>query len=127
MRKFALTLLLSAVAVGAFAQNPTIEELKKGDSVQFEIRKDGSMAYLAVRLWENNTYVAGVYFGPESEYSEKAEILTVGAIRGEQLELSLMEDADAGPVFYVTFPDGRARLYMEGSSSEPITMQRKRK
>jgi hypothetical protein len=38
-----------------------------------------------------------------------------------------MEDSEAGPVFYVTFQDGRAKLYMEGSSSEPITMQRKRK
>lgn len=125
MKRILTTLIISALSISGFAQNPLIEEIKSGQGVQFEIRKNGSMAYIAVRLYQNDIFLADVYFGNEADYTQDAGMLTIGTFRGEQLELSLLEDPDSRTIFYVAFADGCAKLYMEGKGPNPITIPRK--
>lgn len=120
MKKIILAILL-ALPIALSAQNRHLDDLRAGESVQFEQKNDKAYVLVAMRRLDNS-YAAVVQFDPVP--NEEKDMLCICKIKGEEIELYLV-DAPIRPAFYIKFDGDYAMLRIHGDERW-ITMYRKK-
>lgn len=106
-----MLLILLALPVLSFAQNRHLDDIRSGESVQFEAKMENGTVFLAIRkfdediLAELNTKVGD---------NEPESYFLIGEIKGEGLRFKLM-DAPIKAFCHVTFDGDNAMLRFEGA------------
>lgn len=120
MKKVFLALLLF-IPMALPAQNRHLDDLRAGESVQFEQKNDRAYVLVAMRKLDDH-YAAVVQFDPIPNADE--DMLCICKIKGEEVELYLV-DAPIRPAFHIRFEGEYAKLRIHGEDRW-ITMYRKK-
>lgn len=120
MKKIILAILL-ALPIALSAQNRHLDDLRAGDSVQFEQKNDKAYVLVAMRKIDD-TYFAVVQFDPIPNKDE--DMLCFCEIKGQEIELYLV-DAPTKPLFYIKFDGDNAKLRI-ATDERWVTMYRKK-
>ena len=113
MKKIILALLL-ALPVMAAAQNRHLDDLRAGESVQFEYNTEKGYVLVAMRKLDD-AFLATIHYSP----NEPEKDLFVAEIKGEQINLHLLEDPLKRDVFCIAFDKDDpeyAKLYLVGET-----------
>lgn len=96
------------------AQNRHLDDLRAGESVQFEYNTEKGYVLVAMRKFEDG-YLATVKFSP----SEDADQIFCAEIKAEQVHLHLIEDPLKRDIYIVAFDkenEDYAKLYLTGET-----------
>lgn len=120
MKKFLIALFLF-IPIALSSQNRHLDDLRAGESVQFEQKNDRAYVLVAMRKLDDS-YAAVVQFDPIPNAEE--DMLCFCKIIGDEIELYLI-DAPIRPAFYIKFDGDYALLRIYGDDRW-IKMYRKK-
>ena len=109
MKKIIIILML-IIPMALSAQNRHLEDLKAGESVQFEQKNDRAYILVAMRKIDD-AYGAVVQFDPIP--NDKEDLLCICEIKGEEIELYLV-DAPIRPAFHLKLEGDGAKFRLHG-------------
>ena len=117
---FLFLFLLITSPMLLLAQNRHFDDLRAGESVQFEQKNDNAYILVSMRKIDD-AYLAVVQFNPIPNKDE--DMLCICEIKGEGIELSLI-DCPWKVLFYIEFDGDNAKLRINGEQRW-VTMYRK--